>query len=84
MKVNIDKTLEVTDEQRKEIAAVLDGEGAKRRDATRDEMKEFIWTHGANWENVLIGSDVDDQSEPDEDLIGGDDSDDDEDLESLI
>ena len=53
MKVNIDKTLEVTDVQRKQIAAALDGEGAKKRDATRDEMKQFIWVHGASWEHNL-------------------------------
>lgn len=53
MKVNIDKTLEVSDEQRKAIALRIDGPGSKKRDATRDEMKQFIWTHGANWEGDL-------------------------------
>jgi hypothetical protein len=54
MKVNIDKTLEVTDEQRKQIADFLDGDGATgKRDATRDEMKEFIWQYGARWEDVI-------------------------------
>lgn len=53
MKVNIDKTLEVSDEQRKAIALHFDGPGSKKRDATRDEMKEFIWDNGSSWEDVL-------------------------------
>lgn len=56
MKVNIDKTLEVSDEQRKAIARHFDGPDAKKRDATRDEMKEFIWDNGSNWEAVLDGA----------------------------
>jgi hypothetical protein len=84
MKVNIDKTLEVTDEQRKQIAAFLDDEGAKKRDATRDEMKDFIWEHGANWEHVLDGT----WTKQDEDPAGFTDQEDlpeiDAELESLL
>lgn len=67
MKVNIDKTVQVSDEQRKQIAAFLGDSGSKRRDATRDEVKEFIWRFGSSWESVLAG----DEDEG-EDLIGGD------------
>lgn len=83
IKVNIDKTIEISDAQRKEIAAVLDGPGGKKRDATRDEMKDFLWAHGARWEAVLAG---DDEGQPEvEDLLGDADDDllgdvDDEDL----
>jgi hypothetical protein len=62
MKVNIDKTLEVSDEQRKQIALNIDGQGAKKRDATRDEMKDFIWRHGVSWEDVLELAEPDDAS----------------------
>lgn len=55
MKVNIDKTIEVSDEQRKAIARYIDGPFAKKRDATRDEMKTFLWDNGSNWEDVLDG-----------------------------
>lgn len=65
MKVNIDQTLEVSDEQRKQIAAYIDDAGAKKRDATRDEMKQFIWSHGERWEDVLSGN-----SESEEDAEG--------------
>lgn len=58
MKVNIDKTLEVSDEQRKAIALHFDGPGSKKRDATRDEMKEFIWDNGSSWEDALANPSV--------------------------
>lgn len=67
MKVNIDQTVEVSDEQRKLIAETIDGEGAKKREATRDEMKAFIWQHGEHWADRFFSAD---QLEPDEDLIG--------------
>lgn len=53
MKVNIDKTIEVSDEQRVAITELRGGEGT----ATREEVKEFLWTYGASWEAVLGGSD---------------------------
>lgn len=56
MKVNIYETVEVSDEQRVAIARQLDGDDAKKRLATRDEIKEFIWLHGQAWDSVLSGS----------------------------
>lgn len=67
MKVNIDQTIQVSDEQRQAIARQIDGEGAKKRDATRDEIKAFIWRHGESWETAL-DRDVDDAPEPDPEL----------------
>jgi hypothetical protein len=53
MKVNIYETVEVSDEQRVEIARALDGDGAKKRQATRDEIKAYIWEHGSGWDRAL-------------------------------
>lgn len=61
MKVNIYTTVEVSDEQRVQIAAEIDGEGAKKRAATRDEMKAFVWREGENWASALSG---DNEAEP--------------------
>lgn len=65
MKVNIDKTIEVSDEQRKAIAAQIDDVGSKKRDATRDEMKQFIWNHGENWDLALQSDAVDEPEDDD-------------------
>lgn len=64
MKVNIDQTVQISDEQRVQLANVLDGRVTKRQ-ATRDEMKDYIWTCGKNWDGNL-----------DEDFLGltGDDT----------
>ena len=73
MKVNIYETVEVTDEQRVAIARELDGDGAKKRQATRDEIKAFIWTEGKNWANVFApaGAPVEEDEDIDgEDLLG--------------
>lgn len=48
VKVSIYQTIEITDEQRKEIGKAL---GVKWPD--RDQLKEFFWTHGASWEEKL-------------------------------
>lgn len=75
MKVNIYETVEVSDEQRVEIARAIDDAGAKKRQATRDEIKAYIWEHGSGWANVLSGEPVDSPGEPeddDEDLLGDD------------
>lgn len=53
MKVSIEQTVEVTDEQRYELAQVLEHHAGKRRQATRAELKEWIWEHGANWSRDL-------------------------------
>lgn len=88
MKVNIYETVEVSDEQRKQIAAVIDKtlEG-KRRQATRDELKQFVWERGADWEisleaafrSLAKGSAGDDAEGPE---IAAEDVE--EDLESLL
>lgn len=48
MKVNIYVTEEVTDAERKEISQLL---GVKQ--ATRDQLKEFLWQHGKPWREQL-------------------------------
>lgn len=54
MKVNVYETVEISDEQRVQLANVIDGEIAKpKRNATRDEIKEFVWEHGAGWAQAL-------------------------------
>lgn len=69
MKVNIDHTLQVTDEQRRQIANVLDGRITKR-DATRDEMKNYIWESGKDWATTLADDFRVLEEEPEEDLVG--------------
>jgi hypothetical protein len=88
MKVNIYETVEVTDEQRVQLGALLDSQLKPKRQATRDELKEFIWTHGVDWDQELTNrysdefheSNTEPTPEPDEDLIGGGDEPDEEDL----
>lgn len=53
MKVNIYETVEVTDEQRVKLGAVLDGRVKPKRQATREELKSYIWEHGQSWETEL-------------------------------
>lgn len=56
MKLNIDKTLEVSDLQRVQVAVIVDGGKTKpKRQATRDELKAFVWKHGEQWEEVISG-----------------------------
>lgn len=83
MKVNIDQTVQITDEQRVQMANVLDGRVTKRQ-ATRDEMKDYIWTAGKDWAQDLAedfagltGDDSAVDETADEDLIGSDDEDED-------
>jgi hypothetical protein len=52
MKVNIYETVEVSDEQRIQIADLADRKVSKRQ-ATREEIKDFIWTEGSGWELSL-------------------------------
>lgn len=73
MKVNIYETVEVSDEQRKQVAATIDEAGSKPRPATRDELKEFIWTNGSGWADQLNGVQAD---EPAPDAIHGSDDED--------
>lgn len=72
MKVNIYETVEVSDEQRVQIARRIDDEGAKKRQATRDEIKAFIWEHGSGWADVLEGNDPGTYEDDGEDLLGDD------------
>jgi hypothetical protein len=48
VKVNIYETVEVSDADRKLIAEALG-----QKSATRDDLKAFIWRHGADWERAL-------------------------------
>lgn len=52
MKVNIYQTVQVTDTQRKELQAVLTG-GPTRQMASREDIKKFLWQHGAGWATAL-------------------------------
>jgi hypothetical protein len=48
MKVKISETVEVTDQQRADIGRLLG-----KKQATRDECRDFIWKHGADWANLV-------------------------------
>lgn len=77
MKVSISTTVEVTDEQREMLARVLDGQGARKRKATRDEFRTYIWSHGEDWEITLSDQYAEESgtaapTEEDEDLLGND------------
>lgn len=89
MKVSISTTVEVTDEQREMLARVLDGKGGRKRKATREEFRSYIWAEGEDWAIALSDAYAEEtgavpaDDEDDEDLLGllGDDSsDEDEDL----
>jgi hypothetical protein len=53
VKVNIYETVEITDAQRVTLGALIDGKLKPKRQATRDEIKEFVWEHGREWEQEL-------------------------------
>lgn len=65
MRVKISETCDMSDDQRVELARMLDGPNARKRNATREEARAFIWKHGASWEQML-------ETAPryEEDLIG--------------
>lgn len=75
MKVNIDKTIHVSDLQRKQIAAHYDGTDELKRDATRDEVKQFLWSYGAYWDHQLPKAEAaaDDEPGDDDAPLPGDD-----------
>lgn len=52
MKVVINQSIEMTDEQRILLANVLDDK-VSRRMATRNEARDFIWSQGMTWSDVL-------------------------------
>lgn len=86
MKVSISTTVEVTDEQREMLARVLDGKGGRKRKATRDEFRTFIWAEGEDWAIALSDQYAEESGaaassdEDDEDLLGTDGDDDGMDL----
>lgn len=55
MKINLDLTFEVSDEQRVKLANLLDGKLSKRP-ASRAEIKAYVWEHGSAWEQDLLDS----------------------------
>lgn len=52
MKSNVYQQFEISEAQRGQIADLLDDEKSKRI-ATRDELKQYVWEQGANWETNL-------------------------------
>lgn len=75
MKVSISTTVEVTDEQREMLARVLDGQGGRKRKATREEFRTFIWAEGEDWAIALSDQHAEASGaaapdEDDEDLLG--------------
>lgn len=58
MKVNIYQTVEVSDEARKGVAALMG-----QKSVTREELKQFIWAHGEGWEAELQFEDRADELE---------------------
>ena len=82
MKVNVYETIEISDEQRVQLGAILDGRVKPKRQATRDEIKSFVWDRGSSWAEDLADDyrhdfeDADaDVVDADEDLLGMDDED---------
>lgn len=74
MKVKISETVEVTDEHRRQVADLNDDK-VSRRQATRDELKDFIWQAGNAWEGILGArwNDRFGEDEEDEDTLDLDD-----------
>lgn len=92
MKVQLCQTFTISDEHRAQMAVVIDGGPTPRRKqriADREEIKEFVWTHGKQWRETLSGlyaaftasEDVEGTEHPDypgegaDDLLGGGDQD---------
>lgn len=66
MKVTLG-TIEVTDDERVQIANTIDGKQSKRK-ATRTEARDFILRHGTSWQLMMQRA-----AEFEEDLLGTDD-----------
>lgn len=81
MKVNVVQQIEIDDEQRLQLGAILFGATKPKKVATRDEIKEWAWEHGAAWAVRLRESyeRAFAPAEPDAD-VDGDDSDELDDL----
>lgn len=52
MKVLINHTLHIEDDDLRKMADVIDGKET-RRTAKRDEVKGYVWSHGADWATAL-------------------------------
>jgi hypothetical protein len=48
MKTNVYEAIEITDDERRMLADLLDSERSKRM-ASRDEIKKFCWDAGSGW-----------------------------------
>jgi hypothetical protein len=86
VKVNIYETVEVSDADRKLVAAAL---GQKA--ATRDDLKAFIWRHGADWQRAIHSEFEQGEAEftasvsdDGEDLLGGEPAPEDASLDDLL
>lgn len=53
MKLALYMPFEATDEQRLQLGAVLDGKVKPKRQATRDEIKAYVWENGSGWGDEL-------------------------------
>ena len=53
MRVNIYETIEISDEQRLMLGAILSGQQKPKYNASRDEIKRFVWENGIEWEDAL-------------------------------
>jgi hypothetical protein len=95
MKVQVVETVEVTDEQRYALGAVLDWQVKPKRMGSRAEFKTFVWEHGSGWAAMLDSlhgevpgvtpaGDDEDLLGGDEDLLGGDEDLLGDDLEDLL
>lgn len=80
MKVNVYQTIEITDEERLALGALLSGAVKPKRVATRDEIKDYVWSRGGGWKQSLQQEYQEAFAEPEEDLLGAPDEDEDEDL----
>lgn len=49
MKVTVHQTVEISEEQRLQLGAVLTGKIKPKHWATRDQIKEFLWEKGEGW-----------------------------------
>ena len=85
MKVNIYETIEISGENRLRLGAILSGAQKPKYNASRDEIKQFVWENGSGWEDALNKAwdeafppeDDSDDDDYADDEYDGDDTDDD-------
>lgn len=75
MRARILQTVEITNDERKAIAALLDGSGGKPRMASQNECRDFVWNKGEQWQNWLVDGGPMEPVDLDDDLLGDDDDD---------